>query len=107
MKACRPPTSGISPSPHPEAHFEIEELMRDIESSSRNDQAKLKEACLRRDGFRCAITGVPDVVSVQKGRIQEAGQYPKYTECSHILPFMLRSFDGDRAREVKLIRLIP
>ena len=102
VKACRPPTGGISPSPHAEAQFEIEELMRDIESSSRNDQAKLKEACLRRDGFRCAITGGPDSVSTQEGRIpQEAGVYPVFTECSHVLPFMLRKFDDDKPQEVR------
>jgi hypothetical protein len=71
-----------------------------IEASSRKDQARLKAECLRRDGYRCALSGSVDGKSRNKVPSAELSDIVK-TQCAHILPFALRDFDDDQAQEVR------
>jgi hypothetical protein len=52
----------LTPTPNPAAPLAIELAMTTIESSSRNGQSFLKQQCLRRDGYRCVVTGDFDKV---------------------------------------------
>lgn len=74
-----------------------------LDSSSRIRQSLLKTLCLRRDGYRCAISRAPDVRSHLLGRVvyEKGGLEPCATECAHIIPFGLRNIDEDDAREVR------
>ncbi|SPN97550.1 uncharacterized protein DNG_01061 [Cephalotrichum gorgonifer] len=91
----------ISKPPEVEELEEIEEISGGIEPSTRNDQGSLKSRCLRRDGFRCLITGVYDKDSVDKRLINlPEGGVTTFTNCAHILPFSLRDFERERSREM-------
>lgn len=87
---------------HPEARDEILSSMSTIESSSRNDQAELKASCLRREGYRCGISGSIDLKSkhLLPG---SGGSFTVRTQCAHILPFSLRRFDEQSAQEVSRV----
>ena len=93
------PKTPISPPIAPEAQGNILSSMATIESSSRNDQAELKAACLRREGYRCAISGAIDLNSRNRVKASTGASMVR-TECAHILPFSLRRFDEQNAQEV-------
>jgi len=96
----------VSAPTNPNAPDEIEEAMTEIESSSRNDQQKLKTDCLRRDGFRCVISGLYDRQSIRDHLVTPpAGNPSGGTECAHILPFALRKFNERNSQQV-LISLL-
>lgn len=98
------PKIPISASPHPDAEDEIMATMSTIEPSSRKDQRRLKAACLKRDGYRCAVSNTIDKTSKLDSRLKipgSAGERVRQTECAHILPFGLRNFDEQNSQEVK------
>ncbi|KFY16294.1 hypothetical protein V492_01441 [Pseudogymnoascus sp. VKM F-4246] len=69
---------------------------------SKDEQSKMKADCLNRDDHRCAITRSLD----ENWQMAHRDLYPKdtivdVTECAHILPHALGSFDPDRAQEVE------
>ena len=64
--------------------------------SSRNDQKRLKERALIRDGGNCVISGIPDSK-------YNPGTVGSRTECAHILPFSIGSFNDNPSREVPQI----
>lgn len=101
------PPMGNSPSP--DAALEIPSLMALLDSSSRSRQSVLKTLCLRRDGYRCAISGAPDVRSQLLGRVvyEKGGLEPCATKCAHIIPFGIRNIDADDAREVRPRAVYP
>lgn len=44
-----------------EAALRVEDVASTLlDPNSRNDQAKLKVLCLRRDGYRCMVAGIYD-----------------------------------------------
>lgn len=81
-------------------HDEIEASMSTIEASFRTEQGRPKADCLRRDDYRCIVTGKVDWKSFAK--------LPSYTslhvqsECAHILPFALGTFDEQSAVKVRV-----
>ncbi|KAF8459174.1 hypothetical protein BDZ91DRAFT_742365 [Kalaharituber pfeilii] len=82
-----------TPSPRWGAEEDVEEISSEIESVTRNDQAWLKAACLRRDGDKCAITGYYDVMqSFNSGDGRHEERITEITEVAHIIPFALGSF---------------
>lgn len=91
----------ICPSPSPDAAAGIQTLMAMVESSSRSRQAPLKALCLRRDGYRCALSGAPDKKSVVDGRISREDRRLAATMCAHIIPFALRKLDENDELEVR------
>ncbi|KEZ42040.1 hypothetical protein SAPIO_CDS6451 [Scedosporium apiospermum] len=92
----------VSAPTNPNAPDEIEEAMTEIESSPRNDQQKLKTDCLRRDGFRCVISGLYDRQSIRDHLVTPpAGNPSGGTECAHILPFALRKFNERNAQQTE------
>lgn len=95
----------MSPSPSPEAHQAIDVLMGELSSSSRSRQ--LREACLRRDGFRCVASGIVDGTSYTAGRVRhQKHEYPPSpTKCAHLIPFGLRHVELENTREVCFSKL--
>ncbi len=69
-----------------------------IAKSSRDEQHKLKKDCLARDGNQCAFTHLVDISQIHTNTDSQAFFSP--TECAHILPFALRSFNEESAKEV-------
>lgn len=87
----------ITPSPHLAAQEGTDIMLTEIESSSRGEQKQLKEDCLQRDGFRCAVSRCYDATSVRSKKVQPpVGALSADTECAHIIPFGLRKFDEDK-----------
>ncbi|KAL7799968.1 hypothetical protein V8C37DRAFT_407076 [Trichoderma ceciliae] len=93
----------LSPTPVRNAFQAIQLSMTEIQSSSRKDQAALRNGCLSRDDHRCVITGTVDIdyykeIPSHHRRNLESGK----TECAHILPFALRKFNENSARETEV-----
>ena len=56
------------------------------ESPTTRDRKWLKDMCLRRDNFRCIVTGFPDYVSIAKKRtVDHEGGGVLCTDVAHIL----------------------
>lgn len=92
-------TAPPTPSPVPEGSEDVDDLMTEIEPSSRSERGKLKHSCLQRDSYRCVLSGYLDE---SKGNDPAYSDVPDIdsTDCSHILPFALASFDPDKTAEV-------
>ncbi len=90
------PKTPITPALHPNA--------KDV-PSFRKDQGLLKADCLRREGYRCALTGMVDGKS--RGEVPGSTGEMVITQCAHILPFAFRSFDEQSAIEVKRHPTVP
>ncbi len=99
------PKAPITAALYPDADDEILSSMSTIEASFRTEQAQLKADCLRRDGYRCTLTGKVDGGSRDK--------VPGYigtmliTHCAHILPFALRKFDERNVQRGKAPHYVP
>lgn len=87
------------------------EASSEIEASIRKDQKDLKAQCLIRDGDRCQITKAFDETSLSKkpevaALAGELGSMEDATECCHILPFYLGSFNEENIAAVGNIYLL-
>lgn len=98
VKASGGETVPPSPSPVPEGSDDILNLKTKREPSSRSEQGKLRRSCLQRDSYRCVLSGHTD---------ESKGDDPAYsdaplnsTDCAHILPFALASFDAESIAQV-------
>ncbi|KAL7944799.1 hypothetical protein V8C42DRAFT_325949 [Trichoderma barbatum] len=91
----------ITAPTNPVALEQIDLSMTEIEPSQR-EQGKIKRECLKREGFRCSISGHYDTSSVNEGKvILPPAERATATQCAHILPFALREFDANSALETK------
>lgn len=74
-----------------------------IETSTRADQERLKIQCLERDGFRCVYSGAYDMDSVKNSLVHlpPGAAGATLTECAHIIPFGLGSFDENNIVQVQ------
>jgi hypothetical protein len=87
-------TPGITPSPRLGLEVWIENLdSQHIESASRNDQPRLWDNCLKRDGYRCVLSQCWD----ENYQHRETGGYGP-VEAAHIIPFALGKFHTDDER---------
>ncbi|KAH0525236.1 hypothetical protein TsFJ059_007628 [Trichoderma semiorbis] len=97
-------SGGKQPVTAPSNPLQLEQIdlaMTEIEPSVRN-QTRLKRDCLKRDGFRCSISGYHDRSSVRNGSvILPAGKRATVTQCAHILPFALSDFDERSVAEAR------
>ncbi|EEQ35017.1 hypothetical protein McanMca71_001785 [Microsporum canis] len=94
-------TPAATQSPCTDAQVQVDSLI--MNPSTRNEQSKLKEDCLKRDGYRCKVTGFWDSKSVKDKQttIPKGDQHFRGdTEVAHILPFTLGNFDEDKSFEV-------
>lgn len=87
-------TPVVSPSPRFGADDSINDITSELESSSRNEQGWLKEACLLRDNNRCVLTGLYDA---RKARTSLSSTEREHiatikTEAAHIIPFSIGNF---------------
>jgi hypothetical protein len=81
-------TPQVTPSPLDEADDDIQEVPSDMDKlPTRSQQQKLKQRCLKRDGFRCMLSGLIDVNyhETQPSLIGGTGD----TELAHIIPFSM------------------
>ncbi|KAL7789845.1 hypothetical protein V8C37DRAFT_385905 [Trichoderma ceciliae] len=90
-----------APSNNLVAMEHIDSSLDDIEPSQR-DQKKLKKYCLKRDGFRCSISGHYDRSSILEGKVVlPRDKRSTETQCAHILPFALSDFNEHAATETR------
>jgi hypothetical protein len=68
---------------------------RDITSATRNEQARLRRNCLKRDGYQCTITK-----HWSSDHDFPRGQPKGTLQTVHIIPFALGSFDTDDERRL-------
>ncbi|KAL1855583.1 hypothetical protein Plec18170_004304, partial [Paecilomyces lecythidis] len=97
MKA-RGPSSSVTHSPFQESGIDItfeEVASMMIQSSSRRDQPKLKTLCLKRDSYRCVVTGYFDKSARGKFSSEMLEGRLMNTELAHIIPFSLEKYGGD------------
>lgn len=107
MKA-RSATPQITPSPFEDFHKESEITASSMgETPTRTVQKLLKMICLRRDGFRCQATGLPEVNAVKAGLVSvDPSPYPCDTELAHVIPFSIGHWE-DRDQVCQNIPLQP
>jgi hypothetical protein len=86
-------TSAVSPSPRFGADDSVEEIVSELESSSR-EQAWLKEACFLRDDNRCVLTGLYDTRKAEESLSEDERKHitTTATEAAHIIPFSIGNF---------------
>ena len=77
----------------------VEKLTMTTRPSTRNDQKRLKERTLIRDGGNCVISGIPDSK-------YNPGAVGLRTECAHILPFSIGLFNNNSSKEVPQISVL-
>lgn len=94
-----PRSGSLSGPSDPDDIAEVSAAADAMEPSTRTEQDALKRCCLERDGHRCVVTHTYDLKSIRDGRIINPPGARAHTQCSHIIPFHLRSFGSGR-REV-------
>jgi hypothetical protein len=102
-------TSIITPSSRLGLEDSIENIHSlDIESATRNDQDRLRNNCLKRDGHKCVITKCWD-----RNHHHSPGDLFAPLQAVHIIPFALGSFRNDDERKrvsqvwVNIFRYFP
>ncbi|KAG5290353.1 hypothetical protein I7I50_00078 [Histoplasma capsulatum G186AR] len=97
-------TPYVTPSPLPGAEDLVNVVSSQMtRSSDRNSQSKLKQQCLKRDGYRCLVTGAYDHEHAAGNVRDDLLQNTAETELAHIIPFALGKFrtsdeEGQKAR---------
>jgi hypothetical protein len=83
-----------SPSPRFGADDSIDDIVSELESSSRNDQGWLKEACLLRDNNRCVLTELYDVDKAEDSLSETERKHiaTVFTKAAHIIPLSIDNF---------------
>lgn len=83
----------MTPSPLPGAEDLVNVVSSQMtRSSDRNSQSKLKQQCLKRDGYRCLVTGAYDHEHAAGNVRDDLLQNTAETELAHIIPFALGKF---------------
>ena len=67
--------------------------------ATRQSQLELKRASLDRDRGKCVVTGLLDT-----SRKEDPGQESVWTECCHVIPFSMGSFQEEEVRSVGIVR---
>ncbi|EFX01451.1 hypothetical protein CMQ_6393 [Grosmannia clavigera kw1407] len=88
--------------PSPEATAAVDLAMATIETATRAEQTRLRRDCLRRDGYRCVYSGSWEMdVHDDQIVLPPRGAMRTSTECAHIIPFALGSFNENDATETR------
>lgn len=93
---ARSATPQITPPPFEDFQEELEITTSSMgETPTRAVQKLLKVICLRRDGFRCLATGLPEIKAVKAGLVSaNPSQYPCDTELAHVIPFSIGHWEN-------------
>ena len=76
-------------------------LSSELESSTRDGQRKLRNACLARDGNRCVISGYYDTKLFEKlSALDRQNLNRATTEAAHIIPFSFGHFREPEVAEI-------
>ena len=94
-------TPSVTPSPHSTGRDDFNTLAENLpESDSRSEQDKLKKACLKRDNFRCVISGMVEhsyaMTVMEEPELDEADTID--TQAAHIIPFSFGSYTKSTVR---------
>lgn len=91
MRARGQTPDQITPSGRFNADADYEEIASEFEGvETRNTQAALKKACLRRDGNKSVVSGYYDTMEAMKLTPNEQQGVVKIrTQAAHIIPFSL------------------
>lgn len=81
-QAPQPPVE----SPSKEANHALLTQETEIKPSSKREQRRLKEMCLRRDRYLCISTSLPDMASPEEGHIRYQGSDGAHTEVATACP---------------------
>ncbi|KAL2012062.1 hypothetical protein VTN00DRAFT_4780 [Thermoascus crustaceus] len=65
-----------------------------VQSSSRKDQKMLKSTCLKRDNYRCVVTGFWDAAAEGIVSEETMGDRIMDTELAHIIPFSMGKYEN-------------
>lgn len=107
MKATGASTPAVTASPSESGTAGVEVQKGLLLPASRSEQSKMKTDCLSRDDHRCVITKSVDMKWKRAHRdLYPQGTVVDDTECAHILPHALGSFDLDKAQEVENAAII-
>ncbi|KAJ5783434.1 uncharacterized protein N7518_009111 [Penicillium psychrosexuale] len=92
-------TGGKTPAVTPSSRLGLEDSIEylntfDVESVTRVDQQRLRQECLARDGYKCAITGTWDMDTTP----HPPGRPVHKLQAVHIIPFCLGNFRTDDER---------
>ena len=68
--------------------------------ATRQSQLELKRASLDRDRGKCVVTGLLDTSRTEDPDEQECAS----TECCHVIPFSMGSFQEEEVRSVGIVR---
>lgn len=84
----------MTPSPLDNAELEIDAVVATIvQCPSRKEQQRLKTICLKRDGYRCVITGFYDYEATKVFSAAQIGSQIIDTELAHIIPYSVGKYD--------------
>ncbi|GIJ99064.1 hypothetical protein Aspvir_001188 [Aspergillus viridinutans] len=95
-------TPQVTESPFSDTDINRDDVASEMtESSSRKDQQPLKWLCLKRDGYRCVVTGIWDDHAEQRCPPGQRGTHIGETELAHIIPFSMGKWeDADEEKAI-------
>lgn len=97
VKASGGRTPNLSLSPFENATAERDAWVAAmLVSPTRNEQKHLKQICLIRDGYKCVLTGIWDVTSVESKPELNSNLPCSPTQLVHIIPFSLGCYSTDK-----------
>ena len=86
-------TRQVTPSPRDDASLEKEDILATmLESATRNEQAQLKVYCLKRDNYKCMVTGLYDPSAIGNILAEDSSESTMFTQLAHILPYSIRKW---------------
>ena len=90
-------TRQVTPSPWNDSSLEQDDLLSTmLELATRNEQGQLKAFCLKRDNYKCMVTGAYDPSAVGTILAEDSSERTMYTQLAHILPYSIGKWT-DRA----------
>jgi len=98
-------TRQVTPSPWDDASLEEEDILATmLESATRNEQAQLKVYCLKRDNYKCLVTGLYDPSAIGNILAEDSSESTMYTQLAHILPYSIGKWT-DRTSEERIAQI--
>jgi hypothetical protein len=83
-------TRQVTPSPWDDSSLEQDDILSTmLESATRNEQGQLKVFCLKRDNYKCMVTGQYDLSAFGTILAVDSSEPTGYTQLAHILPYSI------------------